>query len=47
MTSIDTEVKVVGVSKNAFGLVESSGSAASEDFSPSIPASGVTVAIRR
>ena len=43
MTSIDTRVKIVGVSKNAFGLVESSGSAASEDFSPSIPASGVTV----
>nr|WP_321235737.1 electron transfer flavoprotein subunit alpha/FixB family protein [uncultured Psychroserpens sp.] len=43
MTSIDTANKVVGVSKNAFGLVESSASTSSEDFSPSIPASGVTV----
>ena len=43
ITSIDTANKVVGVSNNAFGLVESSGSASSEDFSPSIPALGVTV----
>ncbi|MCD2260762.1 electron transfer flavoprotein subunit alpha/FixB family protein [Psychroserpens luteolus] len=43
VTSIDTDVKVVGVSKNAFGLVESSGNAASEDFAPAISASGVTV----
>ena len=43
MTTIDTDVKIVGVSKNAFGLVEASGSASVEDFSPAIPASGVTV----
>ncbi|MGB3607998.1 MAG: electron transfer flavoprotein subunit alpha/FixB family protein [Psychroserpens sp.] len=43
MTSIDTDHKIVGVSKNAFGLVEISGSATAEDFSPSIPNSGVTV----
>ncbi|WP_298755000.1 electron transfer flavoprotein subunit alpha/FixB family protein [uncultured Psychroserpens sp.] len=43
VTSIDTDVKVVGVSKNAFGLVESSGNAASEDFAPAISTSGVTV----
>ncbi|WCO02109.1 electron transfer flavoprotein subunit alpha/FixB family protein [Psychroserpens ponticola] len=43
MTTIDTAVKVVGVSKNAFGLVESNGSATTEEFSPSIPASGVKV----
>ena len=43
MTTIDTHVKIVGVSKNAFGLVESNGSAAHEDFTPSIPASGVNV----
>lgn len=43
MTSIDTETKVVGVSKNAFGLVESNGNASSEEFSPSIPTMGVTV----
>ena len=43
MTTIDTESKVVGVSQNSFGLVESSGSASSEDFSPSTPSIGVTV----
>ncbi|RAJ15146.1 electron transfer flavoprotein subunit alpha/FixB family protein [Olleya aquimaris] len=43
VTTIDTEVKVVGVSNNSFGLVETSGSASSEDFSPSLPESGVSV----
>jgi electron transfer flavoprotein alpha subunit len=43
MTTIDTDVKIIGVSKNAFGIVESSGSASSEDFAPSIPSAGVTV----
>ena len=43
LTTIDTPVKVVGVSKNAFGLVESTGSATTENFSPSIPALGVKV----
>ena len=43
MTTIDTAVKVVGVSKNSFGLVESNGSATTEDFSPSIPTAGVKV----
>lgn len=43
MTTIDTDTKIIGVSKNAFGLVGSSGNASSEDFSPSIPNSGVTV----
>nr|WP_321229739.1 electron transfer flavoprotein subunit alpha/FixB family protein [uncultured Psychroserpens sp.] len=43
MTTIDTDIKIVGVSKNAFGLVESSGSASSEDFSPTLPSLGVTV----
>lgn len=43
MTTIDTDVKVVGVSKNAFGLVESNGSATAEDFAPSIPSAGVKV----
>lgn len=42
-TTINTDVKLVGVSKNAFGLVESSGSATAEDFSPSIPELGVSV----
>ena len=43
MTTINTEVKVVGVSNNSFGLVENSGSASSEAFSPSIPDFGVNV----
>ena len=42
-TTIDTNVKIVGVSKNAFGLKENSGPAAAEDFSPSIPENGVHV----
>ena len=40
---INTDVKIVAVSKNAFGLVENSGSATVEDFSPSISESGVEV----
>ena len=40
---INTDIKIVALSSNAFGLVESSASAASEDFSPAIPDSGVTV----
>ncbi|MFD1161824.1 electron transfer flavoprotein subunit alpha/FixB family protein [Hwangdonia seohaensis] len=43
MTTIDTDVKLVAVSNNAFGLVESGGNASSEDFSPSIPEAGVSV----
>ncbi|RNC84236.1 MAG: electron transfer flavoprotein subunit alpha/FixB family protein [Winogradskyella sp.] len=42
-TEINTDVKLVGVSNNSFGLVESGGSASVEDFSPSIAESGVTV----
>jgi len=42
-TSINTDVKVIGLSKNAFGLKESSGSANSEDFSPSITSSNTKV----
>ena len=42
-TQINTDVKIVGVSNNAFGLVEQNGSASAEDFSPSIPELGVTV----
>ncbi|WP_179319086.1 electron transfer flavoprotein subunit alpha/FixB family protein [Winogradskyella helgolandensis] len=42
-TEITTDVKIVGLSNNSFGLVESGGSASVEDFSPSIPESGVTV----
>jgi len=40
---INTDIKLIGVSKNAYGLVENSASATSENFSPSIPNLGVTV----
>ena len=42
-TQINTDVKIIGVSNNAFGLVENTGSASAEAFSPSIPELGVTV----
>ncbi|MEJ2113475.1 MAG: electron transfer flavoprotein subunit alpha/FixB family protein [Flavobacteriaceae bacterium] len=42
-TSINTDVKLVGVSKNSFGLVESNGSATNEDFSPSILENSIQV----
>lgn len=42
-TEITTDIKIVGLSNNSFGLVESGGSATVEDFTPSIPESGVTV----
>lgn len=40
---INTEVKIVGVSNNAFGLVENSGSASAEDFAPNVPEFAVNV----
>ncbi|MGC1205361.1 MAG: electron transfer flavoprotein subunit alpha/FixB family protein, partial [Flavobacteriaceae bacterium] len=43
MTQINTDVKIIGVSNNSFGLVENSGNAAVEDFSPSISELGVTI----
>ena len=43
ITTINTDVKLVAVSNNSFGLVENSGSASAEDFSPSIPDFGVNV----
>ena len=36
ITEISTDVKVLAIGKNSFGLVESAGSATAEDFSPSI-----------
>ncbi|WP_179344197.1 electron transfer flavoprotein subunit alpha/FixB family protein [Winogradskyella ursingii] len=42
-TEINTDVKIVGLSNNAFGLVENSASATAEDFTPSLPESGVNV----
>ncbi len=46
MTEINSDVKIVGVSNNSFGLVENSGAAAAESFSPSLDDSlfGVKVA---
>ena len=43
MTTINTDVKLVAVSNNSFGIVENPGDASSEDFSPSISELGVTV----
>jgi electron transfer flavoprotein alpha subunit len=42
-TTIDTDVKIVGVSNNSFGLKENSASATAEAFSPNIPENGVHV----
>jgi electron transfer flavoprotein alpha subunit len=42
-TEITTAVKIVGLSNNSYGLVESGGTASVEDFSPSLPESGVHV----
>ncbi|MEM9679486.1 MAG: electron transfer flavoprotein subunit alpha/FixB family protein [Bacteroidota bacterium] len=42
-TEISTEVKLVGLSNNSFGLVEQSANATAEDFSPELPESGVQV----
>lgn len=41
--SINTDVKLIGVSKNSLGLIERKGSATIEAFSPSIPENGVHV----
>ena len=42
-TEINTDIKIVGLSNNSFGIIEAGGSASVEDFSPSIPDSGVSV----
>lgn len=42
-TTIETDVKLVGVSKNAFGVHESSASASAEEFSANLPEMGVQV----
>lgn len=42
-TEITTDVKIVGLSNNSFGIVEAGGSASVEDFSPALPDSGVSV----
>ncbi|WP_026914265.1 electron transfer flavoprotein subunit alpha/FixB family protein [Christiangramia portivictoriae] len=42
-TKIDTDVKVLGLSKNAFGLKEAQGAATTEDFNPSLSTEDFTV----
>ena len=42
-TEINTAIKIVGVSNNSFGIVESGGNASVEHFSPSLPESGVMI----
>jgi len=42
-TEINTDVKIVGVSNNSFGLIENSGRATTEDFSPNLIASDTKV----
>ncbi|PBI93580.1 Acryloyl-CoA reductase electron transfer subunit beta [Flavobacterium sp. ACN2] len=36
ITQIDTDVKVLGLAKNSYGLFESAGTAAAEDFNPTV-----------
>ena len=43
LTEINTDVKIVGVSNNSFGLVENAGNASSEDFSPTLATSNIAV----
>ena len=43
MSQINTDIKIIGVSNNSFGLVENSSDASAEDFSPSISDSGIKV----
>ncbi|WP_242202800.1 electron transfer flavoprotein subunit alpha/FixB family protein [Aestuariivivens insulae] len=43
ITQINTDVKIVGISNNSFGLVESKGDAATETFSPSLSENNIKV----
>lgn len=45
ITEINTDVKVLTIGKNSFGLVESAGSAAEEAFSPSLNDNDFTVKV--
>ncbi|MFV8226187.1 electron transfer flavoprotein subunit alpha/FixB family protein [Christiangramia aquimixticola] len=42
-TKIDTDVKIIGLSKNAFGLKEVQGDATAEEFSPSLSSEDFSV----
>lgn len=44
-TEIDTDVKVLAIGKNSFGLIESSSSLAEEDFTPSLNDNDFTVKV--
>lgn len=45
ITEISTDVKVLGLAKNSYGLVESSSSLSTEDFSPSLNDKDFTVKV--
>lgn len=45
-TQITSEVKIIGLSKNTFGLVENSGSATNEAFSPSFGDTDFSISIQ-
>lgn len=45
ITEITTDVKVIGLAKNSYGIVESNGSLTEEDFNPSIDASDFNVKV--
>jgi len=44
-TKIETEVKIIGLSKNAFGLKENQASANAEDFAPTLSAEDFSVQV--
>ncbi len=46
ITQIDTDVKVITLAKNSFGLVESSSSLSEEDFSPSLNETDFSVKVQ-
>lgn len=43
ITAINTDIKIVGVSKNAYGVKENTASATAENFDPTVPELGVKV----
>ncbi|WP_298237499.1 electron transfer flavoprotein subunit alpha/FixB family protein [uncultured Algibacter sp.] len=43
VSQINTDIKIIGVSNNSFGLVESNGNASAEVFTPTISNAGVTI----
>ncbi|MCB0434606.1 MAG: electron transfer flavoprotein subunit alpha/FixB family protein, partial [Mangrovimonas sp.] len=43
MIAINTDVKIIGLAKNSFGVKEQQGSATPETFTPSLASSGITV----